>query len=122
MRVIQTIRRWRDTAMPLSDQLSVAGELAAGWADVLRLRTDDAWAHIESAHDRSRNAGLLHTQAHLLRVVGWGLQGRPGALVRELPLVVMAAPAAHVRRAAGLAPDQEGGVGLLATWRMRPRG
>ncbi len=122
MRVIETLRRHRAAAMPLSDQVSVARELVAGWADVLRLRTGEAWAHIESAHEHSRNAGLLHTQAHLLRVVGWGLKGRPGALVRELPLVVMAAPAAHVRRAAGLAPDQEGGVGLLATWRMRAGG
>ncbi|NOY28163.1 MAG: DUF3703 domain-containing protein [Oligoflexia bacterium] len=78
-----------------------------------------AWEHAQRAHDASQNSPLLHARAHLARTLGWTLRGRPGAAVRELPLAMMALPAALVRRGAGLQPGSAGGRGLLATWRMR---
>ncbi len=114
-----TLRRYRQTGMDPADKATVRQELVAAWADILRLRTQPAWTHIDRAHDLSQNAPVLHSHAHLVRCAGLALQRRPIACLRELPLVVMAAPASQVRRAAGIGPGEPGGAGLVATWRMR---
>lgn len=113
------MKRHRHTRMGLAEQAQALRDVAEAWTLLARFRVDDAWVAIDRAHDISQNAGLVHTQAHLVRVAGWAARGRVGAMVRELPLVVMAVPAAHVRRAAGLMPGEDGGIGLLGTWRLR---
>lgn len=119
MGLSRAIQRHRHTRMGLAEQAQALRDVAEAWSLLARLRVDDAWVAIERAHDISQNAGLVHTQAHLVRVVGWAARGRFGAMAREVPLVVMAVPAAHVRRAAGLMPGEPGGVGLLGTWKLR---
>lgn len=115
------VRRFRATRMPLGDQLRAVGVLAAGWAALGTLQVDQAWEHIDRVHDASQNAGLLHSQAHLLRCAGLLARGRVRSCMSEVPLVVMAAPAAWVRRAAGIEPGAPGGTSLWSTWQMRPR-
>lgn len=115
----RTLQRHRHTRMGIAEQAQALRDVAEAWSLLARLRVEDAWVAIDRAHDLSQNAGLVHSQAHLVRVAGWAARRRPGALVRELPLVVMAVPAAHVRRAAGLMPGEPGGIGLLGTWRLR---
>ncbi|MCK6507867.1 DUF3703 domain-containing protein [Myxococcota bacterium] len=119
MGLLRTLERFRATATSPTELAGIRDDLRQARRALLRAEPAAAWTHTQRAHDRSQNAPWLHTQAHALRVVGWALQARPGAFVRELPLVVMATPAAVVRRAAGIGPGQPGGVGLLATWRMR---
>ncbi len=116
---MDVVRRFRATRMPLGDQLRVVGGLAAGWAALGTRQVDRAWEHIERVHDASQNAGVLHSQAHLLRCAGLLARGRVKSCVSEVPLVVMAAPAAWVRRAAGVAPGEPGGESLWGTWELR---
>ena len=119
MKPLRTLRRFRYTRMPLSSQLETTRQLARGWRLLGRGDTEPAWLVIQEAHDRSQNAALLHSHAHLLRGAGMLARGHHRAAARELPLVIMAVPAAWLRRAAGIMPGEEAGVGLLATWRMR---
>lgn len=114
-----TLRRFRRSATPPEGRAAIRAELRAARRALLRGQAALAWEHTARAHDASQNSPLLHTRAHMGRLVGWTLQRRPGAALREVPLVLMATPAALVRRAAGLMPGEAGGVGLLATWRMR---
>ncbi|GEM_PF-4139266 len=115
------VARWRATHMPVGDQVRALGGLAAGWAALATLQVDRAWIHIDRVHDASQNAGLLHGQAHVLRCAGLLARGRVKSCLSEVPLVVMAPPAAWVRRAAGVAPGEEGGTSLWSTWQLRPR-
>ncbi len=119
MSLAETARRFRATATPPATQAQVRAELRLARRQLLRARAEAARPHVSEAHDASQNSPLLHCRAHAQRLALHLLDGRPALALRELPLCLMAAPAAFVRRAAGLAPGQPGGVGLLATWRMR---
>lgn len=119
MSPLEALRRFRATATPEPTRAQVREELRQARHCLLRGRADAARPHVDEAHDASQNSPLLHSRAHACRVVLHALDRRPLATVRELPLCLMAAPAAYVRRAAGIRPGQPGGAGLLATWRMR---
>jgi len=118
-RILHTLHRFGRAEPSASSRASVRRDLAQARRLLLRGQVEAAWVPLERAHDRSRNAPWLHTRAHAWRVLGWAERRRPGALVRELPLVLMASPAALVRRAAGLHPSHPGGRGLWATWQLR---
>ncbi|MCB9779578.1 MAG: DUF3703 domain-containing protein [Alphaproteobacteria bacterium] len=119
MGVLTTARRFRHTRLSRAERSFVRDELRQAVGALGRGQVDRAWTCLERAHDRSQNAGLLHSTAHGLRVVAWLARGRPGAAVREVPLFLMATPAAWVRRASGIMPGEPGGTSLLDTWRRR---
>lgn len=93
--------------------------LRQGMGALIRGDLESGGAHIEAAHSQSQNSASLHTLAHGALLALRLAEGRPGALVRELPHLWMAAPASWVRRASGLAPGVPGGRGLWDTWRRR---
>lgn len=119
MSPLRTLRRFRHTATTDLEEWAIRDDLRAARRALLQGRAQEAWGFTQRAHDASQNSPLLHTRAHLGRLIGWTLQRRPGAALREVPLVFMATPAAMVRRGAGLLPGEDGGVGLIATWRLR---
>lgn len=118
-RLAKTARRFRRTATPAATRSEIRARLAEARAALDRGDLQAAQTPADRAHDLSQNCPWLHSRAHGLRLRLHLGHGRAGMALRELPLCLMAGPAALVRRAAGVRPGQPGGRGLLDTWRMR---
>lgn len=120
MRVQATLRRARAARLTPAQRAGARRSLAAGLAGLAARDLGAARSALEAAHDAARSSAALHTGAHLgllsVALLEGGLQrARP-----EWGPLLLAAPSAWVRRAAGVAPGAPPAGSLRATWAARP--
>ena len=119
MRLRRTWRRWQASRLRGAARAQARADVVAGFTALLGGDEARAGLRFDAAHDRARSSARLHTAAHVGRLVVSLRAGDVAGARAEVAPLVMAAPSAWVRQAAGAPPDAPPAGSLWATWRDR---